>query len=270
MTESAGGGSSGGGSYWGALGQVGGAFLDYEAASQRRRQLARLNAFQRDGRQDADRWASADEQDLIDHLRGLTVARYNSQGRLAADLSGPERGQAGDRARTGAHQDIDRALSRVDMSPSASRATVGNTKAFSQWGAASDAKSQPLLDARRRLLTETRAQRGLTRFDTQALDRSANTSIDLSRQAQERQQRSQLLAQWRQKMLAQLGIDYADPGPTRSQQNLGMWADISRVAGAYADSYSASQGQGGGQTGGDYDWFADQRQDRYTYNPYGR
>ncbi len=254
--------------YWAALGQVADVGLGAEADSQRRAQLRTQNKGMRAGTRQTDQWEAEDEADLIGDLRGLTDERYASQNRLALELSGPGRTAAGDAARDSANADIAAALGMARTAPAGNRAAItGGGGGFEAWGGRADAQTQPMLDARHRLLTESRAQGGMSRFDRGALDEAANASIDIDRRAHEREQLSQLLAIQRQKMLAQLGIQYADKGPTQSQNNLRLLGGMAAAGGATADSaIAANQGGGGG-----YDWFNDTggTQDGYTYDPYG-
>ncbi len=210
-----------------------------------------------------------DEADLMADMRGFTDERYASQNDLAEQLGGPQRAAAGAAARDSANADIAAALGMARSAPAGNRAAITGHGGSSDWGARADAQTQPLLDARQRLLAESRGQGGLARFDRGALDTAANASIDIDRRAHEREQLSQLLALQRQKMLTALGIKYADPGPSRSQQNLATFAGLAGAAGATGDSMAAGRSSGSG--GGGYDWFGDTGgvQDGYTYDPYG-
>lgn len=247
--------------YYAMAGQVVGAGLNWEAGQRRQRQLAALQAGMDSATAQNDQWSAQDEQALIDRMRGLTAKRYQSQIDLAGRLSGPERDAAGLAGRNASV--AARADALKGAAPAPDRSLTGNGAGFAQWNDSATADRQPSVAARAALLDEQRSSRASGDFDRASLDKSANVNIDLNRQAEEAQNANDLRRRRRALLMAAAARQYADPGPTQGQRNLGTWASVVGAAGQAADSYSAQQPQGGDQY--------DRRMERTRgtiYNPY--
>lgn len=227
-------GTVGGAVIGGALGAIGGSAADSAATRERRlrhlREAAQrqINSYQLQ----ADQQAQA-------RLRDLSSQRYASYGTLAQQLGGPERAAAGTAAGNDAQMRQDAALNGIQSAPIGDRSLVG--------GGASAAPIQsqlsPVMAARRAALLAGREQTGLQHYDTNAQNTAQNTSLDLSRQAQEEAQRQNVLAAVRQRMLAEAGIKYADRGATNGENNQMLLAQLGNAGLQVAGSYGAANRQ---------------------------
>lgn len=199
-----------GGVAGGVLGGIGGSAGDAAAARARRLQMMRDQA-----QQQVEQFGVQSNAAEQDRLRQLAAQRYASYGALANQLGGPERTAAGTAAGMDYATRLAAAQGGVAGAPVGNRALVG--------GAASptaiNAQLDPVLAARRQALTQNRMQTGVQDYDTRAFNQQANASTDISRQANEEAQRQNALAEVRQRMLAQAGVQYADQGPTNGENN---------------------------------------------------
>jgi hypothetical protein len=231
------------GSYWQALGQLGGSALQYEANSQESRRLRELEGFKGDANHQIGKWTDADNAQLQAYLRNLTSQRYLSQQHLAQEMASPDRLAAGDQAGADSNARLMQAFGLVNTQPVGNRALVGERRGggFDQWRSNTAARFQPVLQARANLINQSNSQRGMSRYDTTALNRAADTSIDLNRQGVDAQRQSSLLEAYRRMLSARAGVQYKDNGPGSSFRNLNLAAGVLGAAGGAADSYNASR-----------------------------
>lgn len=236
---------------WAALGQLGGTALSYEANSREQRRQKELAERQASAINQMNQLGGQQDAADLNQLRGITAQRYASQRGLADTLGEQARGAAGQEAATAEAGKLRDAL--AGNQTAITRPNLGTTdNSFFGWGANASAKYAPLMNARMGLLSNEAGQGALARFDTAALDKNANTGIDLSRQSQQVGLNSQYLAAVRARMLAEASVQNADNGAPHSYYDLMLAGGLAnmggQVYGAYRDQQNQPhyQGAGGG------------------------
>ncbi len=210
-------GAAAGGVAGGLLGAFGGMAGD-DAAEREKKARHRREAAQRQMSQ-LEMQANAQAQE---RLRQLAAQRYASYGTLSKQLGSPERTAAGNQAGVDFQTRLGAALGGVDMAPVGNRALVGGAGS----DAAINAQLDPVLAARRNAVMQNRIQGGLQNYDTGAFNQQMNASTAISRQANEEAQRQNTLAAVRAQLLAQANAQNPSQGPTNSENNQMMLAQL--------------------------------------------
>lgn len=228
---------------YGLYGQLINAGLQYEAGDREKTRQQELAGYQNDARRQQDDWQMQSNQAMQDYLRNATAKRFASQRTLADQLGSSARNQAGAAAGQQSDLDTSRALAMLKLQPAGDR----TSPAFGTWQGATQDRYAPVMDARRALINQAQAQRGMANYDTDALNTAQDTSIDINRQADEQQRMANLLQLYRQQILAQNQAQHHDTGPTQGYYNMQALGSLAAAGGAAADSYQATNKQNSGK-----------------------
>lgn len=230
---------------WAALAGTGlqlyGNYVQGNAAEEEARKQSWLNGRYQQQYGQYSQLGQNDEAFLQNRLHTLSGDNYANADALSQALGSGNRTATGERGVDDSTRRLNDALGAV-QTQGPDRSLTGDRGGSAKWGADTTARVHtPVLEARKRMLSQMAGQREMANYDRNAIGRASDNSIDIGRQSAEAQARFNSLAAYRTQRLAQAGVDTQYQGPGANYYNAQLYGGMANLAGSGLQSYGANQ-----------------------------